>query len=153
MSFQVRFYNCGAQQNVVDKTLYLRTSTSMNCVLKENTSIISPVLIVEAGTGVDMTKFNYAHIPDFNNRKYFVTDIISINHKMWEVHLKCDVLYSFAADILKSYAICTRSNLGNAYIPEAAETEKASTAISYVVDPIGSAAIRPYNILLVSSGV
>lgn len=153
MAFQVRFYNCGAQQNVVDKTLYLRNATTMNCVLKENSSIINPVLIVEAGSGVDMTKFNYAHIPDFNDRKYFITNITSINHKMWEVSMKCDVLYSFAAEIYKSYAICTRSNLGNSYIPEASETEKASTAISYVIDPIGSTAILPYNVLLVSSGV
>ena len=151
---------CTAKNNIVDKTRYLSNQVSISCILREGSSVMSPVIQIETPTHIvddvevdyDVTKFNYAYIPFFNNRYYFIEDIVSVNNRLWELHLRTDVLYSFAAEIYKSNAIVTRSSTGSAYIPETSDTVKQTMAKSEDFSDVIELTYTPYNILTVSGG-
>lgn len=70
---------------------------TMDCKLKENTSIMSPVITV---TGLDVwTSVNYAYIPDFK-RYYFFKNVTAINSTTCQIELEVDVLASFKKQII-----------------------------------------------------
>lgn len=155
---------CTAKNNIVDKTRYLSNQTSISCVLREGSSVMTPVIEIETPTHIvtidgvdtevdyDVTAFNYAFIPYFNNRYYFIEDIVSVNNRLWELHLRTDVLYTYAAEIYKSNAVVTRSATGNAYIPEYGETDKQTLAKTEDFSDVIELTYTPYNILTVSGG-
>lgn len=65
------------------------------CLLRDSTSLISPVLEIEADTvsSNSLTKYNYAFIQGFN-RYYFINNYVYENN-IWHFYLSCDVLGSF----------------------------------------------------------
>ena len=70
---------------------------SLDCKLKENTSIMNPSIII---AGQDSwTTINYAYIPDFR-RYYFVQNVTAINGTTCQVDLDVDVLASFKSSII-----------------------------------------------------
>lgn len=164
MAFNIGLMTCTAKNNVVDKTRYISNQVAISCILREGSSVMNPVIEIETPTHIvtidgvdtevdyDVTKFNYAHIPFFNNRYYYIEDIVSVNNRLWELHLKCDVLYSFAAEIYKSNAVVTRSSTGNAYISEYSETDRTTLAKTEDYSDVIELTYNPYNILTVSGG-
>jgi hypothetical protein len=65
---------------------------SLDCTLKESTSIMNPSIII---TGLDAwTSVNYAYIPDFH-RYYFVQNVTAVNNTTCQIDLNVDVLASF----------------------------------------------------------
>ena len=71
---------------------------TLQCCLKEETSVLSPVLLLDF-TGEDPTILTYARIPIFQNRYYFVQDWINVRGNLWEAHLSVDVLASWKSTI------------------------------------------------------
>ena len=71
--------------------------TSFNCILKEDTSIINPVIRLDLGQPFNPSQFNYAYIEDFN-RYYFIEDWIN-SGSLWIASLSVDVLASFKTEI------------------------------------------------------
>lgn len=63
--------------------------TTFSGVLKEGCSVLTPVVLIEAG---NLSGYNYALISAFG-RYYYITDIVSINN-LWEVHMKVDPMSS-----------------------------------------------------------
>ena len=91
--------------NKIDKELtYTQT---LQGTLKDATSIVNPVILVELTSPV--LNVNYARINAFG-RYYYVTDIIQIRTDLWEIHMHCDVLKSFSEGILGSPAIVAKSS-------------------------------------------
>lgn len=78
---------------------------SYQCALKDNTSVLRPVIIIK--TSDPIYSFNYMHISDFG-RYYFIDDIISLNNNMWEVHAHVDVLETYKTAILSNSAVIKR---------------------------------------------
>jgi len=160
MAFNIGLMTCTAKNNIVDKTRYLTNQVAISCILREGSSVMTPVIEIETPTHIvddvevdyDVTGFNYAYIPFFNNRYYYIEDIVSVNNRLWELHLKCDVLYSFAAEIYKSNAVVTRSATGNAYISEYSETDRTTLAKTEDFSDVIELTYTPYNILTVSGG-
>lgn len=76
--------------------------TSVTCVLKENTSLINPVFILE---GANFST-NYV---TWNNRHYFVDDVVSIRNGCVELHCSVDALASWKQQIGSSTQYVTRS--------------------------------------------
>lgn len=76
---------------------------SLDGVLRERTSIIDPVIIVEASLD-DLKKCNYMTIDAFG-RKYFVNDIRSVTDKLVEISGHVDVLSTYETGIRKNSAI------------------------------------------------
>ena len=100
----------------------LSAGTSFTVTLKEDTSVLNPVIVFNAATTGMPTPFtpsyfNYAYISAFN-RYYYVTDWVNIN-ALWECHLTVDALASFKTGIgsLSEYVIRSASNY-NGYITD-----------------------------------
>lgn len=82
------------------------TSKSVNAVLKNDCSILYPVLILK---DVSIGDCNYFQIPDFGNRYYYIDNIITREANILEISGRIDVLMSFKTDILASTGIIERN--------------------------------------------
>lgn len=96
----ITFYNNISEKNVIRKTI--NNPLSMSGTLRESTSVINPVITIEAP--VTIVGYNYCYIPDFS-RYYYVVDVKSMRNNLWAVTLRVDVLMSFQNDILNTPAI------------------------------------------------
>lgn len=92
-SFSVMLYENSDETHTVFKTL--SAGKEYKGTLREGSSIVNPIILIEDPSRL---KANYAYISDFN-RYYFITDIISVNFNLWEVHMNCDVLMSYREGI------------------------------------------------------
>lgn len=112
MSFTIKLYNISDENNKLNKTLK-NAITYDDCLIKENTSIIDPIIKIVSN---DLHNINYAYIKNFN-RYYYVNDIVSLNNNLWELHLHVDVLMTYKEQILKLNAIIDRyEKSGNLYL-------------------------------------
>ena len=116
MSMTITFHKNLSERNVIQKTLD-NSSLELEGTLRQQTSVTNPVITI-AGTS-SILAYNYCHIPDFG-RYYFITDIESVRNGVWNISLKCDVLMSFASDILSSYAIIDSTSVQDTtnYLPD-----------------------------------
>ena len=89
--FIIKLYKNTAEKKRVDKTNYLTLVHTVSGALREETSIVNPVIRFEL---VDVPEFNYVEIPKFN-RFYFVNDVRSIVNNLWEIDMTVDVLMSY----------------------------------------------------------
>lgn len=108
MSFNIRLYNSTADPKRVDKSDYLTEYGVYSGTLKDSTSVVNPVVIIEAD---EFPQANYVHIFEFH-RYYFITNVVSIANKLWEIHMTCDVLHTYRASILKCYGFVDRCETG-----------------------------------------
>ena len=121
-------YRSNSEQNRVNKTNYLELITTLNGTFKQATSIVNPIITIDINyanfdeMNVDVvddnndeivddednnvvvqlvhTLFdcNYTYIPQLN-RYYFITDIVAVSNKLWELHMHVDVLMSFKNEL------------------------------------------------------
>ena len=82
-------------------------SDTFECVLKDNTSVTDPVVVLDLSDKVNFTKYTYAYIPIFG-RYYFVVDMVS-DGMLWDVVLRCDVLATYKTEIGSSSLYVLRS--------------------------------------------
>lgn len=109
MSFEIRL-----QKNMSDIRQLSKSVVdiiSLSGVLKDETSIINPIIRVEASLD-SLTQCNYMTIDTFN-RKYFITDIRSITNNIVEISGHVDVLSTYADQIRLNNAIIKKQE--NAY--------------------------------------
>lgn len=80
---------------------------SLTGTLKEETSVIDPVIIV---SDIDsyVTLINYAYIQEFK-RYYFVTNIHSVRNNLWRLSMHVDVLETYKLDIRENSGIIERN--------------------------------------------
>ena len=74
------------------------TIKTVNCKIKEGTSIINPTVIINKMSASHIKQCNYARITDFD-RYYFITDIVETTANQLEISMHVDVLNSFKDDI------------------------------------------------------
>lgn len=129
MSFVINFGRNSSEKNKIGKEVsYL---SNMEGTLKDKTSIINPVILVNAGT--EIHGYNYADIPSFG-RKYFITDIVSVRNGLYEIHMHVDVLDSYKNLILSNNAIISRSesdSMSNMYINDGYYKLQSDATIDY----------------------
>lgn len=107
MSFPIKHYVNLSASNVVDKELAVQTVDLVG-TLREGSSIIDPVIIVEANDpGFHLNKSNYIYV-ELWRRYYYITNIVSVNYRLWELHCHVDVLMSFKDQIRAQTAIVAR---------------------------------------------
>lgn len=106
MAFNVTFYSFSKREN----STYRPTGTgeTYNCVLKENSSIANPEIILDMGTE-DTPTWNYAYIAEFS-RYYYVSDWTWIQNRLWSASLSTDLLATFRDDIGASEMYVLRSS-------------------------------------------
>lgn len=113
MAFDVVLMVNNSELNRMGKDL--TTVATYTGVLKEETSIIDPVIKIETNLA-NVVLANYLSIPTFE-RYYFINNIRSIRNGIVEVSCHVDVLESFQAGIKLNNAIVKRSeNNWNLYL-------------------------------------
>ena len=111
--FNILFYVNSYEKNKIDKTL--TEITTMSGTLRNETSIIDPVIIVEGDLSA-FTGCNYMSIETFG-RSYFVNNIRSIRNDLFEVSGHVDVLSTYKNAIRRNQAIIRKQqNTWNLYL-------------------------------------
>ena len=112
--FNVNFLINTSPKNKINKSL--TQSTTFSCALKDDTSILNPVLMIR--TDANLWEYNYINIPTFG-RYYFITDIVSLGNNLYEVRAHIDVLQTYAAKILQNTAVVKRQQgIYNLYLDD-----------------------------------
>lgn len=113
MSFTIVIQQNTSPKNQLTKSL--TTITTLTGTLREDTSIIDPVIRVQSSES-SLINANYCTISSFG-RSYFITNITSLRNGVLELSLHCDVLSSFASQIKSNNAIIYRQeNQWNLYL-------------------------------------
>lgn len=92
----IDFYNYTGRENTVNKTLTDPTVTEG--LLRDTVNVLQPILKLKH-TGV--FGFNYCYIRELS-RYYFVTNYTVVDNNHLELHLKIDVLKTYADEILSA---------------------------------------------------
>lgn len=96
-----------------NSTLQPSLSISYDCILKDATSVNNPTFIIQDPSfdvNVNMAKWD--------NRYYFIEDIISFRNNIWEVSCKLDVLATYKSEILSTTAFIIYDSTANTEIPD-----------------------------------
>lgn len=113
MSFTIEFMRNSSPPEVVSKNI--STISTVSGTLKEETSVIDPVIKIQGDVG-NYTTCNYMFIPTFG-RYYFINDIRSITDNIFEVSGHVDVLNTYSDAIRSNTAIIRRQeNDWNLYL-------------------------------------
>lgn len=109
----VNLYSFDKKKNSTKQPTITDATTLTSVQLKDATSIVNPVLLINPSDSALPTPFvpsgfNYVHIPSFG-RYYYVTDWNWING-IWECYLTVDVLASFKTSIGNMSAYVERSS-------------------------------------------
>lgn len=125
--FNITFRKLNGERSLLDKSNAFimggdYPSFVVSGVLKEQSSIIDPVVLIRADTTI--MEYNYAEIDTFK-RKYFVTDIKNVRNDLWEVSLHVDVLYSYKDVLLQNDYFVERNQYDfNDELPDKANSFK-----------------------------
>lgn len=84
----------------------LTTVTTLSGTMRNGADVTNPVILIESST---IPSFNYFTIEAFG-RSYFLTNLVSVNDGLWEIHGHCDVLSSFWSEIKNCECIINRSS-------------------------------------------
>ena len=116
----ITLYKNKSANNVINKKLESEKNLGNNCILADNTSVTSPVVIIGGIKSLDtISNYNYAYIPQCH-RYYYINDIIALSGGRVKLLLSVDVLKSYASDILASTQLVTRQkNQGKMYLADA----------------------------------
>lgn len=110
----VQLMNNSSPVEKIGKTL--SAGNTYNCALKDDTSVLDPVIIIQ--TSDNIYTYNYMYISDFG-RYYFINDIVSLNNNRWMIKAHVDVLETYKANILNNNAVIKRQeNLFNLYLDD-----------------------------------
>ena len=89
----IYLYTTPDEKNKLNKTL--NNDVYYEGVLKEETSVIKPSILIEAS---NLSGYNYMYIGEFG-RFYFISDIVSVRNNLWRITGVVDVLMSFKESI------------------------------------------------------
>ncbi len=114
-----------------NSTLQPTLSTSFDVLLKTPTSLHTPTFTINASA----FDFNYLK---WDDRYYFVTDVVARNNNLWEVSAVIDVLATYKADILASTQyVSYSSEQGNVWLADTRIPVLRSTLASKNTTPTG----------------
>ena len=83
---------------------------ALNCYLKENTSLFKPTMVVtKSALGENWASANYAYIPAFGGRYYFIDDIEAMPGDRMAFHMTVDVLKTYSGAIMGTPFMIARS--------------------------------------------
>ena len=125
------FYNTSTEKIALTKVL--SGGLKLTGTFRDECSISDPVFIIESDT--NFSQYNYVYISEFK-RYYYITDIVSVRTKVWEIHLHVDVLMSFKREILTSHVLLSESEVtaASSYLTSdswVAQVRRNTQVISY----------------------
>lgn len=127
MSFTVTLYNFSKQENSTKRP---STGTDYNCVLKDGSSIINPILRFNFGLSFNPSQYNYSYISIYS-RYYFISEW-TFEKGIWIASLDIDVLASWKDEIgLSSLYVLRSASTSNDNIVDNMYTTKSDVTINY----------------------
>lgn len=112
----IELYTNISDKVVVDKNI-TKIGSDVTGTLREDCSIVDPVIKFEGTVGTNLTSCNYAYIKEFG-RYYYITNIVCTG-KLFECHMHVDVLKTYAAGIRSNSAVVSRQeNAYNLYLQD-----------------------------------
>lgn len=134
------------------RTLQKNTSPIKNVsgTFKDNCSVENPIVLIKKDD-INVASVNYAYISD-TERFYYITDFVFTKGGILEVHLKVDVLNTYASAIKSIYTLIERQeNVSNKYIHD----EQLLTRTERIIEKkkVGSVANASGFFLTVNGGV
>lgn len=105
---KISFYSVSDDRKKIRKSLSNKIGETESLRIKENTSIMNPIIDVTAETVGNWATVNYAYIPDFG-RYYFVDSVELRNDGVVSVSMTVDVLKSYEAALLATSFFIARS--------------------------------------------
>ena len=100
----LKLYENLSEKNVVDKNI--TELAVISGTLRENCSIINPVIQIEDTAGFDLKYTNYAYIEEFG-RFYYINNIVC-KGQLFELNMHVDVLKTHANGIRANEAVISR---------------------------------------------
>ena len=115
MSFSIILYKNTSDKNHMSKSL--TSLVTLTGTLREDCSVINPVIAVEGLTDVQLRTANYCYIAAFG-RFYYINNIIC-KGKLFELQMHVDVLQTYKSGILSNKAVIARQQtLSNLYLQD-----------------------------------
>ena len=131
---ELKLYTNNSDNKVVTKNI--TELVTLNGTLRDNCSIVDPVISVENINNSIAASCNYAKIAQFG-RYYYVKDII-FTGKLYEIHMHVDVLASFQTELKSLNAIVSRQeNKYNLYLQDGLFRTYQNPKIQIVQFPSG----------------
>lgn len=144
---KLKLYNNLSDKIVVDKNI-TQLGNTLNGTLRENCSVIDPIIKVEGIVGSNLTKCNYAYIEEFG-RYYYVTNIVCVGN-LFELHMHVDVLMTYRRSIRSNSAVVSRQEkLYNLYLQDGVFKEQANPHYEIKKFPSG---FTSFNFILAVAG-
>lgn len=113
---KIKLYNNLSDKVVIDKNI-TQIGSDLSGTLRENCSIIDPIIKLEGIVGSNLTSCNYAYIEEFG-RYYYINNIVCVG-KLFELHMHVDVLMSYKDAIRSNNAVISRQeNYYNLYLQD-----------------------------------
>ena len=110
----VRFYQNTSDNRYLSKSI-TQKGTDVSCSFKENTTQEDPILIISPTNY--QSSANYCYISD-TGRYYYIVNVTFSQQRVF-IHLRVDVLMSFASGIQSAECVAERSsNKYNNYLPD-----------------------------------
>ena len=91
MALTAKFYNFTKRKNSTKQPSGV--STDFNVTLKGGSSFLTPILMLHINS---RPTFNYLQ---FEDRYYYITDIVSVRNDLWEIHCTVDALATHKTEI------------------------------------------------------
>jgi hypothetical protein len=111
----LKLYKNLSEKNVVDKNI--DELAVISGTLREDCSIINPVIQIEDTAGFDLKITNYAYIEEFG-RFYYINNIVC-KGQLFELNMHVDVLKTHANGIRANEAVISRQqNNYNLYLQD-----------------------------------
>ena len=111
----LKLYKNVSEKNVLDKNI--TELASLSGTLRDDCSIINPVIMIEDTAGFDLKYTNYAYIEEFG-RFYYINNIVCKNG-LFELQMHVDVLKTHANGIRANEAVIARQqNQYNLYLQD-----------------------------------
>lgn len=143
----IKFYKNLSEKNHLDKDIHQQGS-DVTGTLREECSVIDPVIKIESFTSFDLTTCNYAYITEFE-RYYFINNIV-LKGNLFEVHMHVDVLSTYKDVIRSNSAVISRQEKQyNLYLRDGAMKTYANPHIQVSQFPNG---FTDYNFIFSVAG-
>lgn len=149
---EIKLYKCTSDNNVLNKTLEKDSEITLNGTLKNECSIIDPVIEIDFGGKSKNLERNYLYIEGFD-RYYFIKNITVVNNNIMRIEAHVDVLMSFKSSIssMKGIVNKTQTN-GNWYINDSSLVASNDTIVSQILFPQAFDMINGQEYILVIAG-
>ena len=105
----INLFQNNSDKNVVSKSLTAKGTVTGT--LREDCSIIDPIIKIEGISGSDLPYLNYLEVVEFG-RYYYITDIV-LTGKLFECHCHIDVLETYKDQIKVLPAVIARQESQN----------------------------------------